>query len=48
MKPILSYLPDDKKREQFLHTLLNEFESAGWGWSLDFSRLRVSARKIST
>jgi trans-aconitate 2-methyltransferase len=46
MKPILSYLPDDKKREQFLHALLNEFESAGWGWSLDFSRLSVSARKI--
>ncbi len=48
MKPILGYLPDDKKREQFLHTLLNEFESAGWGWSLDFSRLSVYARKIST
>lgn len=48
MKPILSYLPDDKKKEQFLDALLDEFESAGWGWSLDFSRLNVSARKIST
>ena len=47
MKPILSYLPDDKKKEQFLDALLDEFESAGWGRVLDFSRLNVSARKIS-
>jgi trans-aconitate 2-methyltransferase len=30
MKPILGYLPNDKKREQFLHAFLNEFERSGW------------------
>jgi trans-aconitate 2-methyltransferase len=46
MKPILGYVPNDKKREEFLHALLNEFERSGWGWSLDFVRLSVSARKF--
>jgi trans-aconitate 2-methyltransferase len=48
MKPFLGYLPDAKKKEQFLDAFLNEFERSGWGWSLDFMRLSISARKILT
>src|SRR3712207_2284748 len=43
MKSISGYLPDDKKREQFLDVLLNEVEYSSGGWSLDFSRLSVYA-----
>jgi trans-aconitate 2-methyltransferase len=46
MKPFLGYLPDSKKKEQFLDAFLNEFERSGWAWSLDFMRLSVSAKKF--
>lgn len=46
MKPFLGYLPDSKKKEQFLDAFLNEFERSGWAWSLDFMRLSVSAKKV--
>jgi hypothetical protein len=48
MKPFLGYLPDVNKQEQFLGALLTEFERSGWPLSLDFMRLIISARKIST
>jgi trans-aconitate 2-methyltransferase len=48
MKPFLGYLPNAKKKEQVLDAFLNEFERSGWGWSLDFMRLSISARKILT
>jgi trans-aconitate methyltransferase len=48
MKPFLGYLPDVKKKEQFLDVFLNEFERSGSAWSVDFMRLRISARKILT
>jgi trans-aconitate 2-methyltransferase len=48
MKPFFGYLPDAKKKKQFLDAFLNEFERSGWGWSLDFMRLSISARKILT
>ena len=46
MKPFLGFLPDSKKKEQFLDAFLNEFERSGWAWSLDFMRLSVSAKKV--
>jgi len=46
MKPFLGYLPDAKKKEQFLDVFLNEFERFGLGWSVDFMRLGISAEKI--
>jgi trans-aconitate 2-methyltransferase len=46
MKPFLGFLPDSKKKEQFLDAFLNEFERSGWAWSLDFMRLSVSAKKF--
>jgi trans-aconitate methyltransferase len=48
MKPFMGYLPDAKKKEQFLNSFLNEFERAGWALSLDFMRLSIFARKILT
>jgi len=45
MKPFLGYLTDDKKKEQFLATFLNEFERSGLTWSLDNVRLGIFARK---
>lgn len=46
MKPFLGYLPDTKKKEQFLDVFLNEFERFGLGWSVDFMRLGISAKKL--
>jgi trans-aconitate 2-methyltransferase len=46
MKPFLGYLPDGKKKEQFLDVFLNEFERSGWTWSVDFMRLGISAEKL--
>ena len=46
MKPFLGYLPDGKKKEQFLDVFLNEFERSGWEWSVDFMRLGISAEKM--
>jgi trans-aconitate 2-methyltransferase len=46
MKPFLGYLPDAKKKEQFLDVFLNEFERTGWAWSVDFMRLGISAEKL--
>jgi len=48
MKPFMGYLPDAKKKEQFLNSFLNEFERACWALSLDFMRLSIFARKILT
>lgn len=45
MKPFLGYLPDGKKKEQFLATFLNELERSGLTWSLDNVRLGIFARK---
>jgi trans-aconitate 2-methyltransferase len=44
-KPFLGYLPDAKKRAEFLDVFLNEFERLVGAWSLDFMRLRIFARK---
>ncbi|HEU4445790.1 MAG TPA: methyltransferase domain-containing protein, partial [Nitrososphaeraceae archaeon] len=47
MKTFLDYLPDAKKKDQFLDTFLKEFEHSSSGaWSLDFLRLGIFARKF--
>ncbi len=46
MKEFLSYLPDAKKRDQFVDAFLIEREHSGGNWSLDFMRLRIYARKF--
>jgi trans-aconitate 2-methyltransferase len=46
MQPFLGYLPYAKKKDQFVDALLNEFERSGEGWSLDFMRLDIFAKKI--
>ena len=45
MKPFLDYLPDAKKKVQFLDAFLNEIEQSGLTWSLDYMRLSIFARK---
>lgn len=45
MKPFLGYLPDAKKKEEFLDAFLKEIELSGWKWSLDYMRLGIFARK---
>lgn len=45
MKPFLGYLPDSKKRDQFLDIFLSEFERTGHSWLLDFMLLSIFARK---
>ncbi|HEU4444257.1 MAG TPA: methyltransferase domain-containing protein [Nitrososphaeraceae archaeon] len=45
LRTFLGYLPDVKKKEQFLDVFLNEFEQSGRTWSLDFMRLGIFARK---
>lgn len=45
MKPFIGYLPDAKKKAQFLDAFLNEIERSGLTWSLDYMRLRIFARK---
>lgn len=45
MKPFFGYLPDDAKRKGFLDALLSEIEQRGLGWSLDYVRIGISARK---
>lgn len=45
MKPFFGYLPDDATRNGFLGALLSEIEQRGGGWSLDYVRIGVSARK---
>jgi hypothetical protein len=44
MKPFLGYLPDAKKKEEFLDAFLKEIELSGWKWSLDYVRLGIFAR----
>lgn len=44
MKPFLGYLPSAKK-DHFLELFLNEVEHSGWGWSLDYVRLNIFARR---
>jgi trans-aconitate 2-methyltransferase len=46
MKPFLSYLPNAKRKDQFLGVFLAEFEESGAGWLLDFMRLGIFARKF--
>ena len=45
MKPFLEYLPDSKKKDEFLDVFLTEFEHSGQPWLLDFVRLIIFARK---
>ncbi len=45
MKPFLGYLPNAKKREEFLRAFLREIELSRWKWSLDYVRLGIFARK---
>jgi trans-aconitate 2-methyltransferase len=45
MKPFLGYIPDSKKRDEFLDVFLNELERYGKSWSLDFMLLSIFARK---
>ena len=45
MKPFLGYLPDVAKKEQFLDAFLKEIEQFDLGWSLDYVRLGVFARR---
>jgi trans-aconitate methyltransferase len=45
MKPFLGYIPDSRKKEEFLDAFLNEFERSGKAWSLDFMLLGIFARK---
>ena len=46
MKAFLGYLPNAKKKDQFLDAFLNEFEHSGRAWSLDFMLLSIFARKF--
>jgi trans-aconitate 2-methyltransferase len=46
MKAFLGYLPDAKKKDQFVDAFLNEFERSGGAWLLDFMRLGIFARKF--
>jgi hypothetical protein len=46
MKAFLGYLPNAKKKDQFVDTFLIEFEHLGGAWSLDFMRLDIFARKF--
>ena len=48
MKPFLSYLSDEGKKDQFLEEFVSELErsTAGQAWSLDFVRLGIIARKF--
>jgi trans-aconitate 2-methyltransferase len=46
MNPFLGYLPDAKKKDQFVDAFLNEFEQSGGAWSLDFMRLDIFAKKF--
>jgi trans-aconitate 2-methyltransferase len=45
MKPFLGYIPDSKKRDEFLDVFLNELERSSQSWSLDFMLLSIFARK---
>ena len=45
MKPFLGYLPDVAKKEQFLDAFLMEIEQFDLGWSLDYVRLGIFARR---
>jgi len=45
MKPFLGYLPDVAKKEQFLDAFLKEIEQFDLGWSLDYVRLAIFARR---
>lgn len=45
MKPFFGNLIDENKRTRFLDAFLSEVEDMGQGWSMDWVRLAVSARK---
>jgi trans-aconitate methyltransferase len=45
MKPFLGYLPDAKKKEQFLDAFLKEIVESVLKWSLDYVRWGIFARK---
>jgi trans-aconitate methyltransferase len=46
MKAFLGYLPNAKKKDQFVDAFLIEFKYSGGAWSLDFMRLDIFARKF--
>jgi trans-aconitate 2-methyltransferase len=45
MKPFLGYIPDSKKKDEFLDAFLDELERSGQSWSLDFMLLSIFARR---
>jgi hypothetical protein len=45
MKPFLGYLPNAKKKEQFLDAFLKKIVQSGWALGLDYMRLSIIARK---
>ncbi len=45
LKPFLGYIPDSKKKDEFLDAFLNEFKLSGQAWSLDFMLLGIFATK---
>ena len=46
MKAFLGYIPDVKKKDQFVNLFLDEFERTYGNWLLDFVRLSIFAKKI--
>jgi trans-aconitate methyltransferase len=46
MKPFLGYLPSAEKKDKFVDSFISEFVRSDWKLSLDFMRLRMSARKF--
>ena len=45
LKPYLSYLTGDARKDSFVDRFLNEVQSSGLPWSLDYIRINISARK---
>ncbi|MDQ3718713.1 MAG: hypothetical protein M3311_06130, partial [Thermoproteota archaeon] len=45
LKPFLGYIPDPKKKDEFLDAFLDELERSDQSWSLDFMLLSIFARK---
>jgi trans-aconitate 2-methyltransferase len=45
MKPFFGNLPDENNRSRFLDAFLGQVECMGFGWSMDWVRLCVTARK---
>ena len=45
MKPFLGYIPDSKKKDEFLDAFLDVLERSGQSWWLDFMLLSIFARR---